>query len=228
MACKQALEIVKLQEEKITSDYLKDFKDIEDRLNLKLSLEEWWNLYNRLVEWEIKFDEHKDNGMNEILVDQINSTNKEFSFFIEKNYKKWINSKNRPLFSNDIVKNFLFPIIKKQEKVCMVVVDCMRYDHFKILSSYLEPIFNIDIKYVLSLLPTSTAYSRNAIFSGLYPDEMIEKYPKQENDMKNSNSSLNKYEDQFFKDQLNRYGFQNKSTHYHKIWAVEEGKKFGE
>ena len=226
MACKQALEIIKLQEEKLMSDYLKEFKKIDEELNSKLNLKDWWKLYNRLVDWEIKFDKYKDTGMDDVLIDQINSTNKEFSFFIEKNYKKWINSKDRPLFSNDIVKNYLIPIIEKEEKVCMVVVDCMRYDHFMVLSEYLKPIFNMDIKYVLSLLPTATVYSRNAIFSGLYPDELIKKYPMQEHDMKNGSSSLNKYEEQFFEDQINRFGFKDKAMHYHKIWAVEEGNKF--
>ena len=174
MACKQALEILKIRADKLTSDYLKEFKEIDDRLNSELNLKEWWALYDRLVDWQIKFDEYKDTGMNDILNDQINTCNKEFSAFIEKNYKNWINLVDRPLFSNDIVNNFLFPIIKKNEKVCMIVVDCMRYDHFKIMRPYLEQFFNMNINYVLSLLPTSTVYSRNAIFSGFFPDELNE------------------------------------------------------
>ncbi|MCS5625518.1 MAG: PglZ domain-containing protein, partial [Candidatus Marinimicrobia bacterium] len=38
--------------------------------------------------------------------------------------------------------------------------------------------------------------------------------------------SLNQYEKQFLLDQLKREGLGNKSVHYHKIWAVEEGNKF--
>ena len=38
--------------------------------------------------------------------------------------------------------------------------------------------------------------------------------------------SLNQHEKEFLIDQLNRSGMTDKSVHYHKIWAVEEGKKF--
>ena len=226
MACKQALEVLKLRREKLTSDYLKEFRKIEDKLNYNLSLEDWWALYNNLTDWQIKFDEFKDTGMNDILNDQIIASNKEFSLFIEKKYPDWVNSKNRPILSNDIVKTYLSPIISKDEKVCLIVVDCMRFDHFKVLMPYIEPLFNIEINHALSLLPTATAYSRNAIYSGLFPDEMIKKYPRQEHDMKNDTSSLNQHEGQFFKEQLIRIGHHHKSIHYHKIWAVEEGNKF--
>ena len=80
----------------------------------------------------------------------------------------------------------------------------MRLDHLKVLIPYVEPFFNVEINHALSLLPTATAYSRNAIFSGLFPDEMVQKYPEQKYDMKNDSSSLNKYESQFFEEQLIR------------------------
>jgi len=80
--------------------------------------------------------------------------------------------------------------------------------------------------YNFSLLPSATPYSRNAIFSGMFPDEMVKKYPEQANDMENDSPSLNRYEKQFFSDQLKREGLGSKSVHYHKIWAVEEGNKF--
>ena len=66
----------------------------------------------------------------------------------------------------------------------MIVIDCLRYDHFKVIREFLDPYFDINIDYALSLLPTATVYSRNAIFSGLFPDELIANYPEQKYDMK--------------------------------------------
>jgi hypothetical protein len=86
--------------------------------------------------------------------------------------------------------------------------------------------FNVSMDYQLSLLPTATPYSRNAIFCGLYPDEMIKKYPEQGKMMKEHAPSLNQLEKIFFEDLLGRSGNGHKSFHYHKIWAVGEGKKF--
>ena len=187
-------------------DYLNEIRKIDDDLNLDLNIDKWWKLYDRLVDWQIKFDEHKDTGINYILNDQSKNCNKEFSFFIEKNYCEWLKSKKRPVLSNDIFKNYVIPHINDNKKVCIIVIDCLRYDHFKVMREYLEPYFNMNINYALSLIPTATVYSRNAIFSGLFPDELIEKYPEQMLDMKRNSSSLNKHEELFLTDQLKKRG----------------------
>ena len=226
MACKQTLEQIKLREQKATSDYLKEFQEIDRRLRDDLSADDWWKLYDRLVDWQIKFDKYKDTGLGSILEEQIQTCNREFSHFIESNYENWMKTNNRPTLSPDIVSKYVQPILERNKKVCLLVVDCMRHDHFKAMMDLLEPFFNIDIDYKFSLLPTATPYSRNAIFSGLYPDEMVKKYPQQARDMEKHASSLNQHEKQFLIDQLKKYGLGNKRVHYHKIWAVEEGKKF--
>ena len=60
----------------------------------------------------------------------------------------------------------------------------------------------------------------------MFPDEMVTKYSEQESDMRSDATSLNQHEEQFLIDQMNKAGLETKSIHYHKIWAVEEGKKF--
>ena len=90
----------------------------------------------------------------------------------------------------------------------------------------LETFFKVDLSFQVSLLPSATPYSRNAIFSGLFPDQMVKKYPEQEKLMSGHASSLNRFENTFLVDQVMRHGFKDKTIHYHKIWAVEEGRKF--
>ena len=226
MACKQALEKNKLSQDKVTSQYLSEFQEIDLLMQNNLVYNDWLKLYDKLVDWQLKFDIYKNTGLGNILDEQVKSCNKEFSNFIESNYKRWIINNDRPVMTNDIIAKYVQPLLKNDEKVCLIVVDCMRYDHFKVIMPILEPLFNIELQHCLSLLPTATPYSRNAIFSGLFPDEMIKKYPHQGIDMKEDKSSLNQYEQQFLKDQLNSLNINNKTMHYHKIWAVEEGKKF--
>ena len=55
MACKQILEKTRISEDKATSDYLKEFQDIENRLQSDLQINDWWELYNRLVKWQLNF-----------------------------------------------------------------------------------------------------------------------------------------------------------------------------
>ena len=226
MACKQALEKKSLSEERATREYLKEFQELNDQLRENLSSQNWWLLYDKLVEWQLKFDLYKDIGLETILDEQIQTCNKEFSSYIERSYVEWLKNESRPRLSTDVFRDFVKPRLEKNEKVCLLVVDCMRYDHFKSLLPALENIFTIDVDFKFSLLPTATPYSRNSIFSGIFPDEMVKKYKEQAIDMQSDSSSLNKHEKLFLEDQLIKYDLENKKIHYHKIWAVQEGEKF--
>jgi len=225
MACKQVLEKNKLSGEKAATDYLREFQKIELRLQSDLVLDEWWEIYNSLVDFQITFDSYKDTGLNSILEEQIETCNRQFTSYIDDNYKNWIFSKKRPTLSVDVIPKFIRPFLINNQKVCLIVIDCLRLDQFKSMAPTLEKLFNITLDYKISLLPTATPYSRNAIFSGMFPDEMVNKYPEQGKIMAESASSLNKFEDLFLRDQLIRMQLNEKKVHYHKIWAVGEGEK---
>ena len=226
MACKQVLEQTRLREERATSDYLKDFQDINDCLQDDLSCQDWWELYNRLVKWQLKFDEYRDTGLGNILIEQVQTCNREFSHFIEQNFISWLSTENRPVLSPDLFSHFIKPTLEGNNKICLIVVDCLRHDQFMAILPILETFFKVDLSFHVSLLPSATPYSRNAIFSGLFPDQMVKKYPEQEKLMSGHASSLNRFENTFLVDQVKRHGFKDKTIHYHKIWAVEEGRKF--
>ena len=226
MACKQVLEDTKIREEKVTSGYLKEFQLIEGRLQEDLQASEWWDIYNRLSKWQLNFDEHKDIGLGKILAEQIHTCNREFVKFVDKNYCNWVNSPDRPNLSVDVVPKFVIPNLKKDKKVCLIVVDALRHDQFLTILPEIGQFFNMDIGYHMSLLPSATPFSRNAIFSGLFTDEFCQKYPQQLELMKSEASSLNKYESLFLEDQLKRNQLENKNVIYHKINVVEEGHRF--
>ena len=226
MACKQVLEDTKIREEKVTSGYLKEFQHIESRLQEDLQADEWWDIYNRLSKWQLNFDEHKDIGLGNILTEQIHTCNREFVKFVDKNYCNWVSSSDRPNLSVDVVPEFVIPNLRQDKKVCFIVVDALRHDQFLTILPEIGQFFNIDIGYHMSLLPSATPFSRNAIFSGLFTDEFCQKYPRQLELMKSEASSLNKYEGLFLEDQLKRNQLENKNVIYHKINVVEEGQRF--
>jgi len=226
MACKQVLEDTKIREEKVTSGYLKEFQHIESRLQEDLQADEWWDIYNRLSKWQLNFDEHKDIGLGNILTEQIHTCNREFVKFVDKNYCNWVRSSDRPNLSVDVVPEFVIPNLRQDKKVCFIVVDALRHDQFLTILPEIGQFFNIDIGYHMSLLPSATPFSRNAIFSGLFTDEFCQKYPRQLELMKSEASSLNKYEALFLEDQLKRNQLENKNVIYHKINVVEEGHRF--
>jgi len=226
MACKQILEKNKIIEDKTTSEYLQDFQRINQDINIIESLDEWWQLFLSLVNWQIKFDKQVDSSLNNILIDQTNECNKQFSKYIENNYETLVKDNKSPILSPSVFKNHAQPSLDNGEKVCFIVIDCMRCDQFLSIYPYLESLFQVEMSYHLSLLPSATSFSRNAIFSGLFPDEMIKKYPQQKDSFLHNENGLNKYEEEYLNDQIRRLGNDNKKVHYHKIWALEEGKRF--
>ena len=226
MACKQVLEKSKIQEEKAASGYLKEFQEIEFRLQEKLSIDDWWAIYKRLVKWQLEFDNYKDTGLGNILDDQIQTCNREFAHFIENKYSGWGNNSDRPPISPDVINRFVAPSLKRNKKVCFIVVDCLRYDQLMTLLPEINRFFDVQVEYHLSLLPTATPVSRNAIFSGLFNDDLLEKYPKQKKALLEHNLGLNQYESEFLQDQLKRLGLPDVRMHYHKILKVDEGNRF--
>jgi CheY-like chemotaxis protein len=226
IVCKQVLEDSIIKSDKATSGYLKEFQQIEMDIDNCNKLDDWWEIYNRLIKWESDFEDQKEPSLVQILDEQLQSCNHKFTKFIEKEYENWLFKEDRPILSNDIFSKVVKPILDNNEKVCLVVIDAMRLDQFMSLYPILAENFKIKIYPSVSLLPSATPFSRNAIFSGLFPDQFCKKYPEQLEAMNLDKGSLNHFENQFLEDQLKRNNLSNITHHYHKIWMVEEGKHF--
>lgn len=58
--------------------------------------EEWAELYQKLVYWEIQLEDIEDSGMFEILESQKLEANNQFFKFISKNYEDWFQKDSEP------------------------------------------------------------------------------------------------------------------------------------
>ena len=99
-------------------------------------------------------------------------------------------------------------------------------EHLKNYAEYVVNLFNIKTEFHLSLLPTATPFSRNAIFSGLYPDEFPKEFPDQWGKMIRDETSMNRYESEFLKSYLQRNNLSQISMNYTKFVNPEDGQKF--
>lgn len=159
------------------TSYQQNFMKIGMQINDSYSLEEWIEVYKRLVFWELELSE-TNSEMTDMLRMQKMEANTEFSKFIRKNYMNWIaNPDSRPLMSPDIFKRKIFPLLDNGEKVCLIVFDNLRYDQWRVISQDLSENFIFDEELYLSILPTSTQYARNAIFAGLMPSQIASMFP---------------------------------------------------
>ena len=109
MAIKQVLESGQIQGEKTTRDFLKEYQEISMKQKDHFTVEEWWDLYKQLVYWQLELDGHNEPGLQSIIIEEIQTCNREFSRFIEEVYSGWIKSDNRPPMSVDVMERFIRP-----------------------------------------------------------------------------------------------------------------------
>lgn len=216
LALKKNIHKKQIVTEVTQTGYRKEFQDIAMRIMDCSTLDDWKDIYRRLVRWELELSS-ADSGMTEMLQMQKEEANNAFAKFVRKNYLSWVapGTTQRPLMSPDIFKNRVFPAVNNGEKVFLVVIDNFRYDQWRTLAQDIGEMFNVDEDMYMSILPTATQYARNAIFSGLMPEQIERMFPdlwvdEDEEEGKNIN------EEPLVRTQIERYR-RHDSFSYHKI-----------
>ncbi|WP_337785047.1 T9SS response regulator signal transducer PorX [Prevotella sp.] len=200
--------------------YQQNFMNISTRIDSCRTIEDWMEVYKLIVHWELELSS-TDSNMTDMLMMQKSEANNSFAKFIRNNYLDWMDAKNmkdpnRPLMSNSIFSNKIFPLLDKQEKVFLIVVDNFRYDQWKMLAKEIGDMFDIDENMYMSILPTATQYARNAIFSGLMPTQIAKMFPELWVD-EDEKEGKNLNEAPLIQTQLDRYRRSNTKFSYHKV-----------
>ncbi len=228
-ACKKFLESQRIEQEKVTQDYLLGFNEITRRLYEPLEWNDWLDIYKKLVTWSMELDRYPELGFDQTLHDQFRECNAEFSKFFESNYLKWIHgeSNNPPVFSPDVIQEYLLPLLKNGKPTFFFVVDCMRLDQWLVMEEQLRNYYTFEKSYYSSILPTATPYARNAIFAGLFPIDIKKYYPQWWVDEANTEDhKLNAYEKELLEEQIKRKRIKLKGNlNYIKIHETDFGKK---
>ncbi len=199
------------------SAYSQDFGRMMMAIDDARDIDAWKDVYKRLVTWELQLTE-ADSSMLDMLAMQKRDANQQFARFISRHYLTWLSdmlSHDRPLMSPDIFRTHVFPKLDKGQKVFVIVVDNLRFDHWRAMMPDIAELFHIDEDLYLSILPTATQYARNAIFSGLMPDVIAREYPGLWVD-EDSEEGKNLNEAPLIETQLDRYRRHNTFA-YHKV-----------
>jgi DNA-binding response OmpR family regulator len=207
IACKKILDSKNITTEKRSKKYTVELRDVATSLQNQLDYKDWIQLNLKLCNWELELDNASDLEYRQIFADQRKECNVEFGKYIEKNYEKWIWQQGEsPHLSTDIVRHYVIPELKKRNKVVFIVIDCLRLDQWFTLEPYFYEYFNISRDYYYSILPTATPFSRNAIFSGLFPQELEKNFPDLWVKDGEDEGSLNKFEKELLEKNLKRHG----------------------
>ncbi len=197
------------------SGYQQEFARLGMLINDASNIEEWKEVYKKLTYWELQLSE-TESGMQEMLGMQRREANGGFAKFIRKNYMRWMEQpEERPVMSPDIFKRTIFPLLDRGEKVFLIVIDNFRYDQWRVLLNEIADAFSVEENLYLSILPTATQYARNAIFSGLMPNNIAKMFPNLWVD-EDSEEGKNLNEEPLVRTQLERYRRKNTFS-YHKI-----------
>ena len=219
LSLKKIMDGKRLISEKTTVAYQQDFRNLFMALNDSPNHEEWKELYKKLVYWELEIDKSNSSEMMEVLQTQKSEANTEFFKYISKNYANWIkdNGKTGPLMSHRLFENKIAPHIKPGQPTFMVVVDNLRYDHWKAFQATLSESYRVaDEDMFYSILPTATQYCRNAIFAGMLPIDIERHFPLEwKNDDEDGGKNL--YEEFFFANQLKHLKMDKLKWQYVKI-----------
>ena len=215
--------------EVMQTNYQQNFMDISMQIQNCRSFDDWTDVYRRLVRWELELSS-TDSNMTEMLAMQKEEANNGFAKFIKRNYLDWVSPRQqaagteRPLMSPDIFKRNVFPLIDQGNKVFLIVIDNFRFDQWRLLASEIGEMFSIDEQLYMSILPTATQYARNAIFSGLMPQQIARMFPELWVD-EDEEEGKNLNEAPLISTQIERFRRHDRFS-YHKVNTSADADKF--
>jgi len=225
LSVKKILQNKQLITEKTNLFYQQDFRNISMAYNDAIDHKEWADIYTKLTYWELEIDKTENKSMQEVLDTQKTEANANFAKFIKENYLDWLNEPNieKPILSHQVMKEKVFPKLKEGKPLFFIVIDNLRLDQWEIIEPLVSSHFNVvtDETYY-SILPTTTAYARNALFSGMMPVDMARFHP----DLwegEDTDEGKNNHEEEFLKANIQKNRLNIKSS-YNKILNVSQGK----
>ncbi|OIN60807.1 T9SS response regulator signal transducer PorX [Arsenicibacter rosenii] len=226
LSLKKNLDNKRLVTERTNISYQQDFRNIAMQYNDRIDFNEWAEIYKKLIYWELELDGAQDRSMVEVLNMQKSEANSNFCKFLEDNYEDWLNDPkaDKPVLSNQLMRKKVFPLLEQNSPLFFILIDNLRYDQWKVIEPILSDFFTVEEESsYYSILPTTTGFARNAIFSGMMPSEMEKHHSDIWVNDENDEEGLNNHEDEFLRRQLERSRLNIKFS-YNKILNTNQGK----
>lgn len=217
------LEGDRIRQQRLSRDFVTRFRELEGRRGELLEWREWVELVAELAEWEVRLGRADEPGLEEALRTLQQSMRDDFARFLGEQYPRWVagGGADRPPLSVDVVAEFVKPTLEAHRRVMLVVVDCLRLDQWSMMRPVVERLFDVEVDHYFSVLPTATPYSRNAIFSGLFPSELRARHPGWWDER--DEHSLNAHEAELLTAHLRELEGQAVPVQYEKVFSASDG-----
>jgi CheY-like chemotaxis protein len=215
------LEGAQLQQQRAAQDFAARFQQLSMMRDEASSWEHYFAVYDELVSWDLRLHQAGEQGLADSVNALLGDVRRNFGEYVARDYGSWLNgSRSRPPLSTDVVRRWVLPHLQPGRPLLFVVIDCMRLDQWRALRPLLGREFDIEESLYSSILPTATPYSRNAIFSGQFPEQIAAERPEW---WSIDEGSLNAFEDELLREQLARLTGRDVPVHYEKVFTDEGG-----
>jgi PglZ domain len=196
------LEGPRIRQQAVARQFVTRFRQIQLEAETPRDWRAWVDYYGELTQWDIELAAAGESGLYESLRGLYPDLHRGFAEYMGRAYPQWMGALDgdRPPLSIDIVPEFVLPVLERDPAVAFVVIDCLRLDQWRVLEPLLAPLFEVETTHYYSILPTATPYSRNALFSGLFPCEIAARYPDLWREREDE--SLNAHERELLLEQL--------------------------
>jgi DNA-binding response OmpR family regulator len=218
------LEGGQIQQQAMARDFSARFRQLNADVGRIRGWREWCDTYSELVDWELRLREAGETGLLASLETLLDDYRREFCRWVCDDYGHWTAGElDRPPLSVDVVPQYLAPLLGRDRTALFVIIDCLRLDQWRSIVPLLEPIAQVEEALYCSILPTATPFSRNAIFSGMYPDGVAERIPGWW--LREGEGSLNANEAELFREHVDRVAGRDIPVHYEKVFDAGDGER---
>lgn len=180
------------------------------------SWQDWVERYQLLVGWQQKLGHYGDSALVGVQEERWREENEEFGRFVERDYRSWL-AGDGPVLSHRLMPEYVLPRCEERP-TCLLVLDAMRTDQWLTIEPLVREFCSVETGHYCSVLPSATPYSRNAIFSGLLPLDILNRYP---DCWVFEESGQNRHEERLLTEHMRRVGFRHRFS-YHKAGSGEE------
>lgn len=213
----------KLRHEQIARDFSGGFGGMRHEIADASTWKVFSTIYSQLVDWELGLEVAGETDLLQILDGLFEDTRRGFCDMVCRQYPDWVNNDTTdgPPLSVDVLPEFFRPLMSSGNPSMLVIIDCLRLDQWRAMLPLLDPYFEVEEALHSSILPTATPFSRNAIFSGLFPDELEQRRPGWY--ASGDDEGFNSFEDELLRDHMRELAGHDVTTHYEKVFSADQG-----
>jgi len=171
----------------------------------------WLAKARLLLETRMRITGEDRSAVEEVLA----STNEEFARWMARNYPRLLSEGHN--FSHNILERHMFPVLREGGRAVLFLVDCFRLDQFSSFLTTLSSDLRVQTADYMSILPSATSFSRNALFAGALPKEIHARHPGWLDDNQNEQTLL--------AENLTRHGLAGIDFTYRKLNTFEDLKR---